>query len=66
MGKGQTWKDTDEAKEERLWLLAKPMGEIKLYRTVFGYRTVEWAPNRKRLKRLRKRFKDHESYTGGV
>ena len=28
MGKGQTWRDTDEAKEGRLWLLAKPMGEI--------------------------------------
>ena len=32
------------------------MGEIKLYRTLFGYRTVEWAPNRKRLKRLRKKI----------
>ena len=56
MGKGQTWEDTDEAKEERPRLLAKPMGEIKMYRSVFGYRTVEWAPNRKRLNRLRKKL----------
>ena len=55
MGKGQTWRDTDEAKEERLRLLAEPMGEIHKYRTVFDYRVIEWVPNRARLKQLRKK-----------
>ena len=31
------------------------MGEIKLYRCEYGYRIVEWAPNRKRLKQLRRK-----------
>ena len=30
------------------------MGELKFYRDEGGYRLVEWAPNRKRLKRLRR------------
>ena len=56
MGKGKTWRDTDEAIEERLQLLAKPIGEILKYRTLFGYRTIEWVPNRARLKQLRKKI----------
>ena len=54
IGKAGTWRDTDEAKEERLEILAEPMGELNFYRTKYRYRTVEWAPNRHRLKRLRK------------
>ena len=56
IGKAGTWRDTDEAKEERLWILAEPMGEKNFFRSKYRYRTVEWAPNRHRLKRLRKKI----------
>ena len=55
IGKAGTWRDTDEAKEERLRILAEPMGELKFYRRG-DYRIAEWAPNRHRLKRLRRKM----------
>ena len=55
MGKAKTWRDTDWAKEERLQLLAEPMGEIRKYTCYYtGYGITEWNPYRARLKRLKK------------
>ena len=53
MGKAKTWKDTNWAKEERLQLLAKPMGEFHKYASDTGYGITKWYPDRARLRRLR-------------
>ena len=55
MGKAETWEDTDWAKEERLQVLAQPMGRFqKQYR--LGYTITKWIPNYRRLRRLKKRI----------
>ena len=56
IGKAGTWRDTDEAKEDRLAELAEPMGEIRRYVCwETNYHIAAWYPDCGRLKRLRKK-----------
>ena len=53
MGKAGTRRDMDWAKEDRLRMLARPMGEIRKHYDM-NYTLTKWIPDYRRLRRLKK------------